>query len=31
MKAKLEEIRAKAKEELSKANAIENLEELRVK
>ena len=31
MKSKLEEIRAKAKEELSKANAIENLEELRVK
>ena len=31
MKAKLEEIRAKAQEELSKANAIETIEELRVK
>ena len=31
MKAKLEEIRERAKEELSKANAVENLEELRVK
>ena len=31
MKAKLEEIRERAKEELSKANAVETLEELRVK
>ena len=31
MKAKLEEIRARAKEELSKANAVEAIEELRVK
>ena len=31
MKAKLEEIRARAKEELSKANAVEVIEELRVK
>ena len=31
MKAKLEEIRARVKEELSKADAIEKIEELRVK